>query len=209
MMLGLAWPLLVSMTVHTGEASMVQQAPVQAVDAVVSADAPTMATRFAAWFGRWSGAASVKSPSRTLQQFEMELNIAATADSDRLSWELVYITTTDGGQQRQVRPYELVAVNAEQGRYQVDEKNGIVIPTVLVDGVLHATFIVQGNQISVSYRLQDAPADEQALGPRLIVEMITTDTTRPSTTGDRDSAPPVITLPTRSVQRAELRRRRD
>jgi hypothetical protein len=32
-----------------------------------------------------------------------------------------------------------------------------VIPTVLIDGVLHACFVVQGNQISVSYRLHEAP----------------------------------------------------
>jgi hypothetical protein len=36
--------------------------------------------------------------------------------------------------------------------------------------------------------------------------MVTTDTTRPATTGDGDGAPPVVTLPTRSVQRAVLMR---
>lgn len=167
-----------------------------------AASAPE-SNRLAAWLGRWAGPATVSTGEGVRQSFAMELNIGPTDNPARLTWEIVYITPAAAGQpeRRQVRPYELVTLDADRGRYHVDEKNGIILPTTLINGVLHACFIVQGNQISVSYRLLDASsADER----RLVIEMITTDTTRPSTTGDQDSVPPVITLPTRSVQRAEL-----
>lgn len=200
-----ALAVMLAAAVHVGDPTNAGAPTVTA--APVEAESPAIATRLGAWLGRWTGDATVATPSGVRQRFRMELNITATDDSRRLGWELVYITSDQGEERRQVRPYSLIEIDGSQGRYQVDEHNGIVIPTVLIDGVLHACFVVQGNQISVSYRLHEAPvgADDPP-APRLIVEMVTTDTKRPATTGDRDGAPPVVTLPTRSVQRAVLMR---
>lgn len=73
-----------------------------------------------------------------------------------------------------------------------------------IDGGLHACMVVHGNQIRVSYRLDDLPIGAKSPGPRLIVEMVTIDTTPLDITSDRDGSPPVVTLPTRSAQRAVL-----
>lgn len=64
--------------------------------------------------------------------------------------------------------------------------------------------VVHGNQIRVSYRLDELPIGAQSPRSRLIVEMVTTDTTPSDIPRDRNGSPPGVTLPTRSVQRAVL-----
>jgi hypothetical protein len=46
----------------------------------------------------------------------MDLNITATDDSRRLGWELVCITSDQGEERRQVRPYSLIEIDGTQGR---------------------------------------------------------------------------------------------
>jgi hypothetical protein len=154
-----------------------------------------------AWMGSWRGPAEVIWADGRVQKLEMGLDVARTEKPERLTWAITYITPAreEGGtENRQVRPYELVVVDAAKGQYEVDEKNGIVIPTSLIGGAFYSCFTVQGNQIAASYRLNEAG--------RVVIELVTTDAQRPSTTGDAGGVPPVIVLRTRSVQRAVLER---
>lgn len=152
------------------------------------------------WLGRWTGPATLHHPGRAeaSRSFAMELRIAATDDPARFDWTIVYITpgAGDAPAQRQERAYQLVALDAAAGRFEIDERNGIVIPASLIGGAFYSCFTVQGNQITASYRLTS--------GASIELELITTDALRPSTTGDQDGVPPVVVLRPKAVQRAVL-----
>lgn len=152
------------------------------------------------WLGRWTGPATLHHPGRAevSQSFAMELRIAATDDPASFDWTIVYITpgTGDAPAQRQERAYRLVALDAAAGRFEIDERNGIVIPATLMGSAFYSCFTVQGSQITASYRLTPEAKIE--------LELVTTDALRPSTTGDQDGVPPVVVLQPKAVQRAVL-----
>ena len=102
-----------------------------------SASAPVRAFPDA-WIGRWTGPISTFG-GEAAQAFQMTLEIAPLSEPGRWSWTIIY----EGDGQRQVRPYELVAVDAAAGRYAIDEKNSIVIPLRFLDGTSFSTFEVK------------------------------------------------------------------
>ncbi|MBC8106149.1 MAG: hypothetical protein H7Z14_06130 [Anaerolineae bacterium] len=146
------------------------------------------------WTGRWTGPATIASTAGRETSFEMELGIAPTDDPKRFTWEIVYIS----GGNRQVRPYELLVVDAANGKYVIDEKSSILIDAALIDGALYSQFLVGTVSITASYRIS---------GDVLTVELITTDPMRPLTSGGENQVPIVTTNLVKRVQRAELRRK--
>ena len=77
-----------------------------------------------AWHGTWRGPCTATFlAGRPPVNFTMQLRVEPADQPDRLTWEITY--DADAG--KQVRPYELVAVDSAAGRYAIDEKNGIVI----------------------------------------------------------------------------------
>jgi hypothetical protein len=95
----------------------------------------------------------------------MTLEIAPLSEPGRWSWTIIY----EGESGRQVRPYELVAVNAAEGRFVIDEKNGIVIPVRVLDGTLYSTFEVMGSRVE----LRESLRHDRAGAPEIAVEMAT------------------------------------
>lgn len=140
-----------------------------------SAAAPTFP---ADWLGTWSGNATVtlpdgKQPFKT----EMTLTIEPLPDGDGVSWAIDY------HQEAGVRAYELLPEKAQPGRYQLDEKNGIVIPNALVGDTLYSSFTVGKAQLIT--RTRRMPNNT------LLFEIMTFPAADSATTGNKDGVPAV------------------
>ncbi len=159
-----------------------------------STDAANEAPTFpAAWLGTWSGTATVtlpdgKQPFKT----EMTLTIEPLPDSDGVSWAIDY------HQEAGVRAYELLPEQAQPGRYQLDEKNGIVIPNALVGDTLYSSFTVGKAQLITRTR--------RMANETLLFEIMTFPAADSATTSNQNGVPAVGTRALKSIQRATLRR---
>ena len=155
------------------------------------------------WCGRWTGTLTPLGASKA-GPVEMTLEIAPISDG-RWSWTIIY----DGVAGRQVRPYELVAVDPAAGRFAIDEKNGIVIPIAFFEGTIYSTFEVMDTRVEVRESLVGAGAEAA-----VVVEMATVAVGESTVTGGiaeqsipEQSIPEVRCWTPRAVQRGMLRRR--
>jgi hypothetical protein len=134
-------------------------------DGVKATPAAVVAQAFPAdWCGRWTGTLATLGESK-IGPVTMTLEIAPLSEPGRWSWTIIY----EGESGRQVRPYELVAVNAAEGRFVIDEKNGIAIPVRVLDGTLYSTFEVMGSRVE----LRESLRHDRAGAPEIAVEMAT------------------------------------
>lgn len=148
------------------------------------------------WLGTWSGIATNHRPDGSSFDFPMSLDIGPIEGStDRYTWTINY----GEGERRQVRPYELAVIDPDTGRFAIDEKNSIVLDTVLLDGALYSQFEIEGVRLTTVNRLGPGP-DE------MTCEILTTSTEAASITGNSQGVPPVGLFPPRSLQRAVLTR---
>lgn len=149
------------------------------------------------WCGRWTGTLAMLGDSK-FGPVTMTLEIAPITEG-RWSWTITY----DGEFGRQVRPYELIAVDAAAGRFAIDEKNGIVIPHRVLGGTLYSAFEVMGNRIETREALVGSGADAA-----IAIEMATIPVAEAAVTGGNaeQSIPEVRSWTPRSVQRGQLRR---
>lgn len=148
------------------------------------------------WLGTWSGIATNHRPDGSSFDFPMSLAIAPIDGApDRYTWTITY----GEGERQQVRPYELVVIDSAVGRYAIDEKNSIVLDTVMLDGAFYSQFEVEGVRLTTVNRLGPGP-DE------MTCEILTTSVDPASITGNTGSVPPVGLFPPRSLQQAVLTR---
>ena len=109
---------------------------------------PAFAAGPADWAGTWKGECVLSQPYEGIERFPASLTIGVTDDPARLRWALVY----EAGR-RDMRNYELIAVDAAAGRYVIDEKNGLKLEAGFADGVLYAPFTIGAALIVASYRV--------------------------------------------------------
>ncbi|MFN7884797.1 MAG: hypothetical protein ACK5Q4_04980, partial [Phycisphaerae bacterium] len=148
------------------------------------------------WAGQWSGDVEVQGAD--FGKFSMELVVAPTSDANTWDWKIIY----DGQAGRQERPYALIVKDASKGLYEIDERNGIVLPQRLMGGVLRSQFEVMGSRIDASYELAGAgTADE-----RIICELVSYRSDQSVTTGGKDNVPEVKGWTPTTVQRVVMRR---
>lgn len=142
-------------------------------------------------FGTWEGTLQITSPGRRPPQTQgMRLIIdSLRGQPGRYSFQIQY------GQQP-VRAYELVAVDAGNGKYQIDEKDGIVLDASKIGDQLTSQFSVGTNLITTTYTFL---AEPDRVGFALFFAEATPRTTGPA-------ASPVLTYPIRSRQLATLTR---
>jgi hypothetical protein len=150
-----------------------------------------------AWLGRWKGPARSVSPGRPAMEFTTELVVARTDDPSRFAWTIIY----DGAAGKQERKYELIVKDADKGLYEIDEKNGIILPATFIDGALCSRFEVDTAQIATRERLVNPGAPDESID----VEMITATTASPKVSGGGD-VPEVRGYAVRSIQSARLKR---
>lgn len=93
--------------------------------------------------GTWKGTLEIYGTSG-IRTVPMELQIAATENTSRWIWKTTY-------DNKDVRDYELVVVDAAKGKYQIDENNGILLDLQLFGNKSFSCFEVQGYQLYNSY----------------------------------------------------------
>ncbi len=144
------------------------------------------------WLGVWKGKMSLYSASGVSQVIDNEIHIQKISPQ-RWTWKIVY----DDGKNRQERAYELLASNADKGKYQIDEKNSIVLDAQWSDNTLLCVFKVEKSQIFTTYRL---------LNHTLYFENVMVRSDQPKTTGGQGEVPKVDSFPIRSFQRGILKK---
>ncbi len=75
----------------------------------------------------------------------------ASLEGGRYSWVITYAL----GGEPNVRSYELVTLDAKAGRFQIDEKNGIVIDGYFAHQTLYTLFDMGGSVIDFRYAMTD------------------------------------------------------
>ena len=161
--------------------------------------APAPSSPLEPWLGTWSGTATNHRPDGSSFDFPMVLEIGPIEGStDRYTWTITY----GEGERQQVRPYELVVIDPDTGRYAIDEKSSIVLDTVMLDGALYSQFEIEGIRLTTVNRLGPGPN-------QMTCEIVTGSTSPTSTTGGSGGVSSVGLFPPRSLQRAVLTRNGD
>lgn len=203
-----------------------------------------------AWFGRWAGPARVITPAGG-PSFTTELRIEPIANDAapdanspspdpakpspdrpspaRWTWTIIY----EGAAGRQERPYQLRAVDPAKGLYEIDERNGIVLPATLLvaradakaaakpgqgagadavadaagEASLHSSFVVGTTHLLSSYRLGRDPDGTPTITLEIISSRISDATTGGGDDPDaKPGIPKVGVYNVVSVQRSVMRR---
>ena len=144
------------------------------------------------WYGTWKGTLAIHAATGVRQTVPMELWVGATDDADRTQWTIVY----GEGATRQERPYELVTLDAAAGKYEIDEKNSIHIPSTFFGKSLVAHFSVGGGWLVSQYRLEGDTLTFEILSGRA----------QGGETGGEGAVPVVGWKPVGGYQRATLTR---
>lgn len=89
--------------------------------------------------GVYKGTLNISNP-RGEQTIPMEFHLLATDSLNQYDYVLIY--------NEQPRNYTLITKDPEKGIYEVDENNGIILPTYLNNNTLHSFFEVNNNLLS-------------------------------------------------------------
>lgn len=145
------------------------------------------------WLGKWNGDLYIysldSSNKEMMTKVPMEIEIEVI-DSYTWKWMIYYKI-----EHQQPRNYELQFTNKG---WQIDEKNGIVIPQKLLNGKLMSSFVVGNNQVNCSYELQN----DQLVMEIFLVNVKAEDAI---ITGlNTNEIPQVMVYPTMNYQKAVL-----
>ena len=99
-----------------------------------------------AWIGSYQGELSIYDTDSVKMQVQMGLDIKKLTDST-YTWIISYQIP----EKKDIRAYELQIVNAKEGLYQIDEKNGIVLSANYFRGTLVSRFGVGKNLLDILY----------------------------------------------------------
>lgn len=150
-----------------------------------------------AWIGVWEGELQIYNKAGLAQTLPMETHISKGDSANQWNWKIVYIAKKDSPD---VRPYVVIAKDAKNGLYVMDEKNTIAMESYYIGGVFWTCFDVQGTRLFTSYRM---------VGKNLVSEIVFGKTTAISTTGGTsEDIPPVVTYPIGGVQRCVMKKRK-
>ena len=145
------------------------------------------------WYGKWRGTLVIYNNKGVAQKIPMELHVEPTDSANRCKMALIY----GEGENANVRPYDLVTLDAENGHYQTDEKNTIYLDDYYFDGVLYSRFEVMGNLLLSRIEKRN---------DKIYFEIISGKLEPIATTGgdEANDIPPVNSYKITVSQRAEL-----
>jgi len=150
------------------------------------------------WMGYWTCELHIYKNNKKQQSIPMAIDHEFTDIPGRYEWAIIYGEDTITGR----RDYYLETVNAKNGKYRIDEQNGIYLDSYLNDNVMVSYFDVQGNTNMTSYTHQ---------GETILFEVFASSTKVNSITGDTiigiDTIPSVKNYPINAYQRAVLSKR--
>lgn len=143
--------------------------------------------------GTWSG--DMHSFGADYPTMAMSLTVEPAETDREFTWTIRYGDTD-------VRPYVIRPVEGEDGAFEIDEKNSIVLPAKLFGEnesghTLVSAFAIEPNGLIAIYRVK---------GDVMTFTVITLANDRASTTGGKGEIPEVLTVPAKTMQHAVLRR---
>lgn len=139
--------------------------------------------------GEYKGTLIIDSP-KGKQEISMEFHMRKTDSLHRFDYVLIY--------NGQARNYTLIIKDREKGICEIDENNGIILPSRFSGSTLHSFFEVQGNFLSS--RL-DFSKD------KMIFEILFSATKNKTTSGGTSKEiPEVFGYPITVVQKAVLKK---
>lgn len=139
--------------------------------------------------GKYSGTLLIDSP-RGKQEVPMEFHLMKTDSVNRFDYKLIYAG--------QPRNYTLIIKDLEKGICEVDENNGIILPSRFSGNTLFSFFEVQNNFLSSRFEFGK---DEMAF------EILFSNTKQKTTSGGTsEQIPEVYGYPISTIQRAVLKR---
>ena len=148
------------------------------------------------WFGIWKGEVQSRSPSGKQDAFQMELRIAPTEKRDLFQWTIIY----EGAQGRSERLYTLVAKDLDNGRFVIDENNGILLDATLIGDTFSEHFVVNSQRIWTTTRLLQTSS-----GREIHFELSSADESQANKSGGKNGTPEVSSLRLGNQQRAILK----
>lgn len=110
------------------------------------------------FYGIYKGTLLIKN-AKGNQEVPMEYHLLKTDSIGKYEYKLVY--------NGQARNYFLIEKDKKKGIYEVDENNGIVLPTYLNKNTLHSFFEVQGNLLSSRAKFKKNELEFEILFTRL------------------------------------------
>ncbi len=145
------------------------------------------------FFGIYTGTLQVESESGS-QEYAMEFHLKPTDTVGKYHYTLVY----GEGDMRQERKYTLVEEDAENGKFYVDENNGIILDDKAVGNRLYSVFEVQGNLLTTFMTFHE---------DHLVFEITVARKEKKRVThADNEQKTEVISYPITTVQRAILKK---
>ena len=106
------------------------------------------------WEGEWKGQCIIMPPLNGISEFGMNLSVSPVSGTDRYSWKITYIRSKSTAPD--VRAYELVPIDPENGQYAIDEKTGIILDAFFNGNVLYSTFTISSKLLNTRYELTDS-----------------------------------------------------
>ena len=137
--------------------------------------------------GKYSGTLLIDSP-RGKQEIPMEFHLIETDSMNRLDYKLIY--------NGQPRNYTLIIKDKEKGICEVDENNGIILPSRFSGNTLFSFFEVQGNFLSSRFEFRK---------DTVVFEILFSATKNKVTSGGTsENIPEVYGYPISTIQKAIL-----
>jgi len=146
------------------------------------------------FLGTYSGMLKIEN-KKGIKKIPMEFHLIKTESVDKFSYILVYNNTP--------RNYTLIVKDLEKGIFEVDENNGIILPTKFANNTLYSFFEVQGNFLSSRLEFSENSIDFE------ILFSLTADkkeTGNKKIEKDKKKIPKVFGYPISTVQKAYLRK---
>lgn len=128
------------------------------------------------WKGNWAGELFIYSAPGydKINSLHMKLHISKTDSAGLYNWHIIY-----GDSSKDYRKYLLRTLDELNGKYEIDEKNGLTLQANMLGNKLISRFIVQGSLLDITYELEN---------DKLFFEVFAgSDTPVKTTTGSEDN----------------------
>ena len=101
-----------------------------------------------AFIGDWTGELKIFKNGSVVQRVPMTMKVERR-DSHTLSWKTIY----SPDENQVIKDYLLRTWDASKGQYEIDEKNGIILPATLSGNKLTSVYAVMDQLMTVSHSL--------------------------------------------------------
>lgn len=99
------------------------------------------------WQGSYKGELHIYTTDSVAMKVQMNLEITPTKNDSIFSWKMMYVFNGN----KDERPYELQIIDAQKGKYVVNELNSILIDGTYRNGIFTTFFEVEKSFIIAEY----------------------------------------------------------